>query len=357
MNFDEFKTQVKRQSDDWLKPHVDEALELVKELLREHKEYYPSAIAKAIQFAGGVAPLLIEKNTRKRSSLSKPTYQDIVTSDALIETIMPWIELVRREVFNSADAPFSNQKEMENWLLQQEKLEPEDPLDHLERHNELVKLFVLVGKCKQQGYQLNCFVESRHLDYINSEGEYRHVNINQKAPNDWQISAMREDYWHYSNLNWLENEIRIMVRGTGFMPLSLLQFVLRDVKPILPRYEIGGQIGSQELPTGVKIQYATIDVRIRARDLSFKELYDAYNKYLGLLRLKRRKALQKEHWEVRQFVLENGGVPTVRGQKVASWKSILNEWNKVHPNRQYKDYRGIQMMYKRIQDRSAMTIR
>lgn len=267
----------------------------------------------------------------------------LITSDFMSKKITPWVELVRKELFRAQQPPFDTLGEAEQWMeSQSQEATREDLL------LEVKAMFALQELNLYQGHPFTVPSARRSFFFIRTDGWPHPVYIREPPPQDWTIPQMREKAKKYAPFNWLENETRIMARGTGFTQLSLLQFVLVGIKPILPSYESKGSLNYQSLPSGEEMFAGHIHIDIRANDLKFEELQKIYNEYRFILRLKRGKALTQKHWEIYQLVKKNSGPPKKRGTIVAFWKDLMAEWNELHPNDAYRTWNGIEDTYNRV---------
>jgi hypothetical protein len=293
--------------------------------------------------ASGVA----DKDQRIANKVALELTPDILlTSDFLVNKIRPWVEKVRAELFSSPAVPFKNFADAEQWIKQQEKLEPLVNYDALEPfHKTLIEV---LNKRLPINYSFNYPA----LFYLGSDGKPHDAKISHRAPQDWTVPQTRENARKFTALNWLENETRIMARGTGFSQTSLVNLVLTGTAPILQRYKVTGHIDYQSLPTGEELNPIHINMEIWARDLTFEELRSIYNDCRETLQLKKHKLkegkeLAKSHQEIYQLVKANGGPPKAKG-KVKFWESIKKEWNDSHPQGKYRTWKGIKLAYDRI---------
>ena len=293
-----------------------------------------------------VEGLLANQNedTEDRQPTMNLTADVLVTSEFLAEKIMPWVNLVREELFKSVKAPFQSLREAGEWLRHEKQAQPK--IWQLVDGDEFDKAFSHLVKA-YKGYPVRLPGLLRSLDYLGEDGKLHSVAITGPAPQDWSIPQERESSQRYSSLSWLENETRIMARATGFTQVSLVQFGLVGIKPILPRYEVRGRLVYQSLPAGEQMQPIHLDIEIRARDLSFQELQEIYTQYREILQLQRGKTLNEKHLALYQLVSSKGGPLKGKGT-VAFWNSVRDEWNSLHPNDKHQSWKGVKQNYERI---------
>jgi hypothetical protein len=160
-------------------------------------------------------------------------------------------------------------------------------------------------------------------------------------------TTRRYDSRRYTELNWLDSETEIMAEVTGFTQLSLIQFVLVGVKPILQRFETWGISSRFTLPNGAELRPTTAVITIRARDISFEELQEAYAQYRQVLQLQRGKRLTEKHLRLYQIVRDKGGPPEGKGP-VAFWEAIKVQWNGLYQDEAQSSWKGVKQNYERI---------
>jgi len=297
---------------------VDKAFTIAGEYLKK-PYYYPADVSKAIQLVGRLEPVIAELG-KKQENLFPDLADSLLTSDFLVDKIKSWAELVRVEIFNSQDPPFASLEDMEVWIQAQVNAQPKPTSWPPKMHS---------------------------LEFLRHNGKRGNAMITEPAPPDWSNPQWRGDTRKFTALNWLENETRIMSKATGFLQLSLVQFVLMGTKPILPRYHVGGITNYHKLPSGEKMRPTHVTLDIWARDLKFDELQKMYNSYRYILGLKRGKSLKEEHLDIVQLVSQKGEPPRGKGV-VAFWESVKAEWNKKYPDREYQTWKGIKKRYDSI---------
>jgi len=269
----------------------------------------------------------------------------LLNSDFLADRILPWVQLVRTELFGSADAPFSSNKDAENWI--QERSSPGVyGVGGGTGWNERDMREQLVHDILSASVSVAVPLE-RTLEYLGEDGKVHQIKIKGRELEDWEISQLREEYdkWTMHSLSWLENETRIMARATGFTKPSLVQFILMGIRPVLPRYLVKGKAGYQATPTGDILQPFHLEIEIRARDLGFEELRRIYQTYRHT-QPRKAKAFKEEHREIYRLVKEKGGPVSGKGS-VQFWKSVMEQWN-LHSDKRYSSWKGIKIAYERI---------
>jgi len=274
----------------------------------------------------------------------------LLNSDFLADRILPWVQLVRTELFGSVDAPFSSNKDAENWIQEQAKngvygVGGGSPWPGRDMREQLVHDILSVSGVSE------VFPLGRTLEYLGEDGKVHQIKIKGRELEDWEISQFREEYdkWTMHSLSWLENETRIMARATGFTKPSLVQFILMGIRPVLPRYLVKGKVGYQATPTGDILQPFHLEIEIRARDLGFEELRRIYQTYRHT-QPRKAKALSGVHWAIYRLVKERGGPVSGKGS-VQFWKSVMEQWNTLHSEKRYSHWKGIKIAYERIIER------
>jgi len=282
-----------------------------------------------------LAPLLQAGNAT--TSVPELTSDSLLTSDFLADRILPWIELVRTELFGSRDAPFHGIRQSEQWIDQQAKDQ---------------RLLPVGGKFDEpisSGRFRLAVPPKRTFEYMGEDGKVHKVTMTDIHIGEWKDPELRPRRTEQGipALRWLENETRIMARSTGFTQPALIQFILVGVRPVLPRYQVRGETVYQVTPAGDILQPFHVEIEIRARDLGFEELRQIYQIYRRQLQSRKAKALNEEHWLIYRLVKERGGPLSGKGS-VQFWKSVMEEWNTLHPEKRYSHWKGIKIIYERI---------
>jgi len=140
-----------------------------------------------------------------------------------------------------------------------------------------------------------------------------------------------------------------MARATGFNQASLVAFILAGVKPIIPRWQMITTAQYQALPSGKKLQPISVNLEIKAKDLSFKELREIYQGIRKQQMGTKTKPLNKKHLALYRLVQEHGGPPRNKGV-VKFWEEIMEKLNQNCPPDQlaYNTWKVVEMAYDRI---------
>ena len=275
------------------------------------------------------------------SSWSELNSEVLVTSDFLAERILPWVELVRTELFGSRNAPFRSTKEAEDWIQEQAKDQRLFPIGgNLEER---------LGHLISSGRVQVAAPPERSFEYLGEDGKVHQITIMDIQRGEWKTPESRPRYTERGipALRWLDNETRIMANATGFEQPSLVQFVLVGVSPVLPRYLVRVEADHQATPAGDILQPYKLKIEILARDLGFEELRRIYQTYRRELKSRKAKALSDEHWAIYRLVKEKGGPVSGKGS-VQFWKSVMEQWNILLPERKYSHWKGVKIAYERI---------
>lgn len=139
---------------------------------------------------------------------------------------------------------------------------------------------------------------------------------------------------------------------TGLSPVTILNYILADIKPLLVPYEIrlpGRGLSSRVKNTRGRRQCWWVDVRINT-ELGFDDLLRIYSSIKRYLGVKRGKKLNEGHFDLHRMVQRRGGAPKGKGT-VAFWNSVKGEWNEKHPSDAYETWKGVKITYDRINNR------
>ena len=105
------------------------------DIARKLADYiYCSNVRDMAQLDGLVRSLLANQSDKagNNQSVTELTPDTLLTSSFLAEKITPWIETIRTELFGSPTVPFKNVTNSEQWIKQQEHLEPSLDYDAME---------------------------------------------------------------------------------------------------------------------------------------------------------------------------------------------------------------------------------
>jgi hypothetical protein len=127
---------------------------------------------------------------------------------------------------------------------------------------------------------------------------------------------------------------------------SLVFYVLTDISPYVSPIEIGISTRYVTLPSGRTIKYREAEVKIREGfNLTYLQwLYEVLRKDL---QLSRKKPLNVNHLQLYRLIKQKGKVPTGKGT-VKYWENIMYSWNFIHPQNQYRTWKGIKIAYERL---------
>lgn len=324
---------------------VAEKLEAIREAKKcgQNVEYAVKVLADYIFNTGDTGEYL---NAIAKSVLANPpdikegqlvpfrlTPDMLLTSDFLVDKINHWVELVRTEIFGSSQAPFSSIAEAAKWIQQQENEEP-SPKQAWDES------FIL------EGYH---HIYLRRMPCLGYDGNEDYATLTSSNPPEWSMPELRGRARHYTPLSWLESETRIMAQFTGFTQLSLIQYTLTGIKPILQRFTTRGTKTLFNMPNKEKLQPIQVEINIIASDLSFQELQEIYTEYRTYLQLQRGRALNEKHLTLYRLVNSKGGPPKGKGT-VAFWNSVRDEWKGLYHNDAHRNphWKGVKQNYERV---------
>ena len=216
----------------------------------------------------------------------------LLNGEFLAELIRPKIKAMRKGYFGSEEVPFSSLEAATEWYIPIEK-------ELLRSTYDIVELGFL----------------PRDLEYATEAAER------------WWTDVERP-------LFRLSQEV-------GIEPVSLVFFLLADIKPLTVPYEITLP-GKEYCKDSRKCYYVNVKINT---ELGFDDLFAIYRTVKNVLGVKRGKRLDEQHLELYTLVREHGGPPHKGAVKF--WESILEEWNDGHPGC-YKEWRSIRRAYARL---------
>lgn len=221
------------------------------------------------------------------------------SSEFLTDKLRPWMLHSRRTLFNSEIAPFDTWEEAWLWF--------KDELQKAVRENKKLPAGGPVGPWEE---------------YLRQHQEYTPATA-------------------------FIDEADNIAKVTGFYSTSLLSFVLTDSKPVLSGFELESKEGIYKLFAEEELKYRFITITIK-NDISFKDLRSLYQQIRQKLHLTKKKGLNSRHLLIYRLVQSKAYKPLKGKGSVAFWRSVMDEWNKLHPQDTYHGYKGIKRAYELI---------
>jgi hypothetical protein len=321
-----------------------------------------AAVASCVQLAGrfadhhGVIAAPHVKGGSKASApaAAAPLPADVIlTSDQIVKIVRPWVEAVRVDVFGSAAPPFTDLKDVEEWMRNHRTEHPdfsdasrEDSeraalRDHLKRVEELA------------GRECVITSRARRLRFMWPTRDNL-VSGNIPAPVGSPAYRLRVAADQISE-------------ATFFPASSVLRWVLLGIEPVLPAYRItaahGGSVKGQRTEPALSANRALNQgltkyvVEIFSEGLTFEQLRRVHQEiraYVGAdagpSEGAQRKPLTERNRRLLEIIERNGGAPPAKGQgKIAWWEGIKAEWNAGVPKRErIEDWRAISQSHARL---------
>lgn len=291
------------------------------------EEYYREDFLGAINMINRIEISSYQEFGDKQFSI-KLTSQDILTSEFLLEKISPWVEETRKKIFSSTKPPF-------DW---------EDAVKWIE--NEAKKY----GKVKSEEEAKELMNRMKELTKEFGE-DYFYLDFSKRT----LPYAKRGDEWIYRvvvnnpKFEFLEFETRNMAKKTGFPQTALVIHVLSGLKIVVSRLQISTSISSHALSKQETLFGKEINLKIRARDFTYRELWDVYKEIKKEINLEKDRPLKDKHLLIHTFVKKLGKPPD-RGKQghYKFWSRAEKKWNDIESNNKYKGWQGLRGAYERI---------
>jgi hypothetical protein len=315
-------------------------LEAIREARRQGQdvEYAAKVLADYISSGGKTGPylndiaksLLANQPSAKRNetTTTKLTPDSLLTSDYLAYLLNPALKIIRKQIFGSEEVPFTNYDEAIKWIESQEASDEE--FEYPEGNKpELCKVLENGNKILSQRQDVSPL--SLFLPHATSG---RPHSVYPRKGSD------------LSRVIRVANGISAQI---GLTPISVVMYIIADIKPVLPAYSCGGTEALIILPTeNGKIEYGRrqLDITINT-ELSFNELLALYNSVRRFLGVTKNKTLSSKHLELYQIVQRHGSPPKRKGT-VSFWNSVKDEWNNANPSDQYGSWKAVKIAYDRI---------
>lgn len=283
-----------------------------------------------------------------------------VTAQLLADQIKPWIEDIRQTLFHSKSAPFTRVEDAEIWCDEAKKRIDEwgkradewrGRTDEWRRRRDewearwqamhekypLIKESIETwAALRKQGIPVDLPTreEWQQLDRI--ELSLKSLEVGEPPKLDEQVKVYIA----------LLDKILAIAKVTGFTWKSVRMHILVDAPPVLPPFTFSILKETHPLPSGTSFLNRFARVTIRG-DLTFEELRSLYRSIRRELGTKRSKRPTTKHLQLYQMVRKRGGIPSRKGT-VTFWKSVMREWNNLHPQDKYKTWKGVKLAYDRI---------
>jgi len=263
-----------------------------------------------------------------RSATGKLTPDSLLTSDYLAYLLNPAIEIIRNRHKSLGGPLFKEYDEAIKWLEGQEASEEECEFLEGKRH----LLYEVSGNgSKKLLKQRDLSPLSLFLPHA-ANGRPRYIHPRKG-------SAL-------SRLVRVANEVSAQ---TGLTPISVVMYIIADIKPVLTTYSCGGTEDLVILPAEngkTKLSRRHLNITINT-ELSFNELLALYKSIKGFLGVTKSKTLSNKHLELYQIVQRHGSPPKGKGT-VSFWNLVKNEWNTANPSDQYRSWKAVKIAYDRI---------
>jgi len=283
-----------------------------------------------------------------------------VTTQFLADRIKPWIEDIRQTLFHSKSTPFDSIEDAQRWCDGAKKGIDEwyrradewhrrvdewtKRKDEWGAHWQAIRKkypLMMEGNKKwaalrKQGIPVDLPTrdELRQLDEIQLSLESLKPGESPKSDEQANIYAI------------LWDKIIEVVKATGFTTASVKMHILANTPLVLPSLSYGIIDRTHSLPSGASIVNRFARVTIRS-DLTFEDLRSAYRSIRRELGITRSKSHTTKHLQLYQMIRGRGRIPSRKGT-VTFWKSVMGEWNNLHPQDKYKTWKGVKLAYDRI---------
>ena len=91
-------------------------------------------------------------------------------------------------------------------------------------------------------------------------------------------------------------------------------------------------------------------MEVFSRDLTLPQLRQLHRRMRGEVGAERAKPLTRKHQAVLEVVQrrKREGVGKAKQTAKAFWQGVQQEWNAAHPNEQYQTWRGLEVLWRRI---------
>lgn len=264
-----------------------------------------------------------------------------VRSDAIERWVRPWAEAIRRELFQTTAPPFATSEDAIAWIEGESKKYARKAQTHTKH----------VHKWQQQAKQ-------------SSEGLSRYGLGMGAEITCWMILYSKDGSIKTvpatsPTLHRLAYKVKRISDATGWKePEAVLYLLVKDVKPVVPRYTLRVRLKTATSPQGVSYSRQVAELTLHSADLSLDDLRKLY-RALRQQGVAKKKPLTKQADAVWKFVNERR--PS-QGRSRASmeWRKVFNEWNDAHnkPKRKrerkpgdkwYASLRGFRKAWERVE--------
>jgi len=273
----------------------------------------------------------------------------LVLSDRLAQTLLPWVERVRIDVFGKPAVPFRSVAAAKRWINKTATAFPQPVMDDSakaekkRRLEDIQKHFPALQRLT--GYRASWELQGLHFDV--TWGHWLDMT-NAFAPVDTPLYVVM-------------NAAKAMSRYCYFATDALLLYILLGVKPVLPdaamRAEAGDAFAYPEAVMHHDDAYVRrprrLVIHVYSRDITYARFRELYRQAQRMMGTRERTRMQGGVHKLMTLVDELGGEPK-KGNKTAFWEKVKAKWNAdIQRGRRYNSWRSPMMAYRRLRAKIA----
>jgi hypothetical protein len=271
----------------------------------------------------------MDRKTRSEELALEAT--DKLFGKALVRSLAPRLEELRRSGFDSPEPPFKTVAEAAAWVEQTADVNlAEWRKDSKERKKARAEIERLAAK-----YRIEIQEKATQIPYQKPSDEQ--VKWTHAVPGTFLLA--------------LAQETRRIAEHTGLPQDALVTYVLTGIEPARSRVRLTMKENRYTLPSGEQIGVNEALVTLRARDLTDKELRTIYRMARGHVGGKGTKGLRDDDVDLWELVQDLGGPPQEYGSKGQFWETVREHWNREYPDEPYTTRNGVKRRYERISAR------
>jgi len=291
------------------------------------------------RLAAAIAGDLAQAEGRPRATAPRPTYDasELLTTERVAALAERRVLEIRRELFQSDDAPFARWEEARAWIAE----EAARPFDRTVWDAEHTRIDAWIER------------EVRRLVAAGSPYDYR-LNLAW----DFTIVYLRDDRGQRALFPTMPSEkLRKLARAQdkiagdfGWLPEEATLFILLGVPPVEPRYRLRRHSQLTRLgPDEGWLGSDWVQVDIHDRFFTYEDLRDLFRNITatGFLRTRKSIAQLEKLQRLWRFVRDRRP-DDWRGivRRKMPWKRVHEEWNAANPRDAYRSLRGLLKAYK-----------
>jgi len=352
VNEKDFEKDVRKKAPPGVSSDTDRLEEAIDYFVRlnppRQGQFTRAHVAECIQKAGSIATA--RKKERQKDSKEEDVTPGFrfppawfIESDKLANEIEPWVKHVRNKIFDATSAPFNDYQDAVDWLIETEKKSPQPTDEDLER---AAKVRERIREQQKKHRDLTrspvrIIYETLMIPYAKRGDEYvQRVSVGIDPP-----------------LGLLAQESKAIAEATGFSQVSVVAYILADIKPIVRPIVAKLYPHMSRMPDGAEVWRRHAVIEVNSGNISQDDFKSVFKQVKTNLQPEGRKKRPTKKDLTRLSVIEDLGDRPPEEKVKAYYTRVMVEYNsRVKPKDRYTSWYGpykAQMRYLQKEKGSA----